>query len=141
MTPWVYEDVEVKSLEDVPKGAVGFIYLISNIDGQCYIGKKSFYSTVTRPPLKGTKRKRKVTKESKWLTYKSSNKLVKEWQDWEITKRVIINYAYTKKHLTYLECHALFSLNVLRSDVFLNDNILGKFFSSDLDFLPNEEVK
>ena len=140
MKPWVYEDVKVNSIEDVPKGAVGFIYLISNVDGLCYIGKKSFYSTTTRPPLKGTRSKRKVTKESNWLTYKSSNKVVKDWPEWEITKRVIINYAYTKKHLTYLECHALFTLNVLRSDVFLNDNILGKFFGSDLDFIPNEEV-
>ena len=141
MKPWVYEGEEVNSIEDVPKGATGFIYLISNVEGKCYIGKKSLYSTVTRPPLKGTRRKRKVTKESNWLTYKSSNKLVKEWQDYEITKRVIINYAYTKKHLTYLECHALFTLNVLRSDTFLNDNISGKFFSSDLDFLPDEEIK
>ena len=140
MKPWVYEDEEVNSIEDVPKGATGFIYLISNVDGLCYIGKKSLYSTITRPALKGTRKKRKVTKESNWLTYKSSNKVVKEWPEWEITKRVIINYAYTKKHLTYLECHALFTLNVLRSDVFLNDNILGKFFGSDLDFIPNEEV-
>ncbi len=79
MKPWVYEGEEVNSIEDVPKGATGFIYLISNVEGKCYIGKKSLYSTVTRPPLKGTRRKRKVTKESNWLTYKSSNKLVKEW--------------------------------------------------------------
>ena len=77
MTPWLYEDKEVKSLDDVPKGATGFIYLISNVDGQCYIGKKSLYSTVTRPPLKGTRKKRKVTKPSNWLTYKSSNKVVR----------------------------------------------------------------
>jgi hypothetical protein len=138
MIPWTYEGEEIKSLEDVPKGAVGFIYLITNLDGYWYVGKKSLFSTVTRPPLKGQRAKRKVTKESKWLLYKSSNKTVKEWEDWEINNRTIINWAYTKKHLTYLECHALFSLNVLRNEKSLNDNILGKFFSSDLDFLPNE---
>ena len=139
---WKYEDKEVLSLDDVPKGAVGFIYIIVDSEGYFYIGKKSFYSTITRPPLKGTKRKRKVTKESSWLNYKSSNKTVKEWEDWEIKNKTIINYAYTKKHLTYLECHALFTLNCLRNKMCLNDNILGKFFSSDLDFLPdNEEVK
>ncbi len=138
MKPWVYEGKEITSLEDVPKGAVGFIYLITNVDGYWYIGKKSLFSTTTRPPLKGTKRKRKVTKESKWTSYKSSNKTVKEWADWEINNKTIIHWAYTKKHLTYLECHALFSLNVLRNEMCLNDNILGKFFSSDLDFLPNE---
>ena len=137
MKPWVYEDKEITSLEDVPRGAVGFIYLITNVDGYWYIGKKSLFSTTTRPPLKGTKRKRKVTKESKWTTYKSSNKIVKEWPEWEIENRTIINWAYTKKHLTYLECHALFSLNVLRNEMCLNDNIQGRFFSSDLDFLPD----
>lgn len=137
MVPWKYEDRKILSLDDVPEGAVSFIYLISNVEGLHYIGKKSLYSTVTRPPLKGTRKKRKVTKQSKWLTYKSSNKIVKEWEDWEITNRTIINWAYTKKHATYLECHALFTLNVLKSDVFLNDNIQGRFFSSDLDFLPD----
>jgi len=137
MVPWIYDGRKILSLDDVPEGAVSFIYLISNVEGLHYIGKKSLYSTVTRPPLKGTRKKRKVTKQSKWLTYKSSNKIVKEWEDWEITNRTIINWAYTKKHATYLECHALFSLNVLKSDVFLNDNIQGRFFSSDLDFLPD----
>ncbi len=138
MVPWIYDGRKILSLDDVPEGAVSFIYLISNVEGLHYIGKKSLYSTVTRPPLKGTRKKRKVTKQSKWLTYKSSNKIVKEWEDWEITNRTIINWAYTKKHATYLECHALFTLNVLKSDVFLNDNIQGRFFSSDLDFLPND---
>lgn len=135
---WLYEGVEVKSIKDVPQGAVGFIYIILGVEGHWYIGKKSFYSIITRPPLKGHKKKRRMTKESNWLQYKSSNKSVAQWQDWEIQHKTIINYAYTKKHLTYLECHALFSLNVLRNDKCLNDNILGKFFTSDLDFLPNE---
>ena len=137
MKNWTYEEEEITSLEQVPEGAIGFIYLMTNVDGHFYIGKKSLYSTVTRPPLKGTRAKRKITKESKWLDYKSSNKVVKDWEDYEIVNKTIINWAYTKKHLTYLECHALFSLNVLRNPMCMNDNILGKFFSTDLDFLPD----
>ena len=139
MKPWIYQGKEIKSTDDFPnKEAIGFIYLVKNIYGYWYIGKKNIYSHITKPPLKGYKRRRKLTKESNWLTYKSSNKSVKDWEDFEFESRIIIDFAYTKKHLTYLETHALFTLNVLKCDVFLNDNILGKFFSSDLDFLPND---
>jgi hypothetical protein len=141
MKPWIYQGKEIKSTDDFPnKEAIGFIYLVKNIYGYWYIGKKNIYSNITKPPLKGYKRRRKMTKESNWLTYKSSNKSVKDWEDFEFESRIIIDFAYTKKHLTYLECHALFSLNVLRNDMCLNDNILGKFFSGDLINLPNEET-
>ena len=36
-----------------------------------------------------------------------------------------------KKHLTYLECKHQFTLGVLESSEYLNDNILGKFFDKD----------
>ena len=87
MKKWKYEEEEITSLEQVPEGAIGFIYLMTNVDGHFYIGKKSLYSTVTRPPLKGTRAKRKITKESKWLDYKSSNKVVKDWEDYEIVRQ------------------------------------------------------
>jgi len=43
----------------------GFIYKITNAEtDEYYIGRKNFYSTTTKQPLKGKKRKRKITKES-----------------------------------------------------------------------------
>ena len=132
MKPWIYEGEEIYSIEQVPEGVFGFIYFVKNIYGYWYIGKKSLYSYTTKPPLKGKTRRRKFKNESNWLAYKSSNASVKEWQDWEYESRIIINWAYSKKELTYLETHALFSLNVLKDPNSLNSNILGKFFPGDI---------
>lgn len=141
MINWKYEGKEITGMDGVPDKAVGFIYLVQNIYDYWYIGKKSLYSNITKPPLKGFKRRRKITKESNWVDYKSSNKSIKDWESWEFKSRIIINWAYTKKHLTYLECHAQFSMNCLTNDMCLNDNILGKFYSGDLVNLPSDEIK
>ena len=51
----------------------GFIYKIVNTnDNTYYFGKKVFWNSIKRKPLKGTKRVRKDTRESKWKTYTSS---------------------------------------------------------------------
>jgi hypothetical protein len=141
MINWKYQGKEITNMDGVPDKAVGFIYLVQNIYDYWYIGKKNLYSNITKPPLKGMKRRRKMTKESNWLGYKSSNKSVKDWEAWEYKSRIIIDWAFTKKHLTYLECHAQFSMNCLTNDMCLNDNILGKFYSGDLVNLPTDEIK
>ena len=132
MVPWKYKNETVSSIEDVPKGATGFLYVITDVSGFFYIGKKALYSTVTRKPLKGTKAKRKVTKISKWLEYCSSNKYFKGLESWEIVDRTIIEFAYTKKHLSFIETEALFSLQVLRNPMSKNRNIGGKWFPADI---------
>jgi len=46
--------------------------------------------------------------------------------------RKIIYLAPNKKLLTYYECKYLFQLGVLENpDEWINDNILGKFFTKD----------
>ena len=132
MVNWTYQKKVITSIDQVPEGAVGFTYIISLVDGRWYIGRKGLTSTVTRPALKGTKRKRKIIKQSDWLTYKSSNKAIKDLDDFEINSRTIIEFAYTRKHLTYLECHALFTLNVLSNPLSINGNIQGRFFPIDI---------
>ena len=47
-------------------------------------------------------------------------------------KREILEFAFKKKHLTYLETKYLFTNNVLENNEYINDNILGKFFRKDL---------
>ena len=43
---WLYENKEVKSLEDLPEKAFGFIYKTINVQtGKFYIGKK-FYKNL-----------------------------------------------------------------------------------------------
>ena len=46
-------------------------------------------------------------------------------------ERVILQFAYSKKELTYLENKWLFSMAVLESDSYLNDNIEGRYFKKD----------
>ena len=55
----------------------GFVYRITNLtNGMDYIGRKYFKTVRKLNPLKGFKRKRKVTKETDWQDYwGSSNRL------------------------------------------------------------------
>ena len=128
----------IQSIEDMPKDTIGFVYEIKDKDNEwVYIGKKNLYSYRTLPPLKGYKRKRKVTKESNWKDYYSSNKIVQEWvkqNGKESVKRTILQFSPTKKLLTYYENKMLYCHSVIEpGSIYLNDNISGKLFRNDFD--------
>lgn len=126
---WIYKNKEVKELADIPEGSIGFVYLIINQEtGEYYLGKKNIYSQRTLPPLKGTKRKRKVIKEADWVKYQSSNPTVKQWVS---PYKEIIEYCKNKKLLTYREMQALVCMSALEDDKCLNENVLGKFYKGD----------
>lgn len=143
---WTYKIDEhlvapIESLQDIPEGAIGFVYMIRHNEDlltkdrstdSWYIGKKSLYSHRTLPPLKGQKRKRKIVKESDWINYQSSNK---EVQQWPTQFKRILQYAYSKKELTYLETKYLFNYNALEDKNSLNGNILAKFYKGEFDKL------
>ena len=136
---WNYQGTEF-----IPAGDnYGFVYLLTFDDGTQYIGKKNFYTYVKLPALKSGKQrpgstriaKNKngkrvffdiVQKESNWKTYKSSSKLI---GDRTIVSKEILQLASSKRNLTYLETKYLFTYGVLESTNFLNENILGKFYS------------
>lgn len=129
----------------------GFIYRITLLDEtrtiKYYIGKKNFF-TIRRTKVrknklpraghirffkKITNRKRVEYEEFKdemnWQTYIGSsthtlNKVV--------LKKEILEIAYNQRYLTYAEAKYQFANNVLEDDLYLNDNILGKFFRSQL---------
>ena len=122
-----------KELNEVPKGAVGFVYKIINRDTQeYYIGKKLFQKKVTRPPLKGYKRKRVEFKESDWRTYQGSNEIVKEWKN---VRKEILYICYDKINLTYYEAKELFCECAIENhnNLCINGNILGKFFRGRIE--------
>lgn len=134
---WHYKDKVIESIEDMPKGTFGFIYEVLHIpSGRRYIGKKVLEFNRTLPPLKGTKRKRKVVKESDWKTYYGSHKeikdLIKENKQDEF-RREILMYVPSKKLLTYYETKFLFIKEVLEpnGNSYINDNILAKFYRKD----------
>jgi len=141
---WCYQDKVIESIEDMPKGTFGFIYEVQHIPtGRRYIGKKVLEFNRTLPPLKGTKRKRKVVKESDWKTYYGSHKeikdLIKENKQDEF-RREILMYVPSKKLLTYYETKFLFIKEVLEpnGNSYINDNILAKFYRKDF---RNEATK
>ena len=146
---WLYKNEEINSLEDFPPNTFGFVYRVYHEPtGKAYIGKKVLQFNrkvkLTKKDLvlyegqPGRKPSyKRVTKESDWKTYYGSNKVLLELLETEPKenfKRNIIALADNKKYLTYLETKYLFVYGVLENpEEFFNDNILGKFFTRDLD--------
>ena len=136
---WIYKSKEFTET-DIPEGAVGFIYeMISIIDGKLvrYIGKKNFYADVkvklgkkampTDKRLKTYKRVRKAT----FMNYYSSNDILKKaHKDGIAIKREIIMICYSPTELTYQEAKHLFCKDVLEDPLYLNSNILGRFYKT-----------
>ena len=95
-----------------------------------YIGKKKFWSKVTRPPLKGRKNKRRSVKESDWKLYHGSSDEVKqlvESRGPDRFQRKIIRLCKTLGEMTYYEMKAQFDREVLlKPDEYYNAFIGGK---------------
>lgn len=104
--------------------AFGFVYLITNLtNNKKYIGCKMLQKVIKRKPLKGKKNKRYETIESDWKTYtSSSNELNKDIESLgkENFKFEIIDFAYSKSHLKYLEAKYQFDNDVLLSESWYN---------------------
>lgn len=113
---WYYKGKEFNS-EDIPTGAIGFVYEITDtVTGMKYIGKKFFFSTKTLPPLKGTKKKRKKVTESDWKTYCGSSETVKSLvleNGRERFHREILRICYSKTELSYMELKEQMDKDVL----------------------------
>ena len=138
---WLYRNKEINEISDLPNNAFGFVYQTTHLPtNKKYIGKKSLMYNLKkklgkkekalwegkgRPPMY-----KRVLKESDWKNYYGSHSFIKEANEEDLT-REILEIAYHKKELTYLECKYQFTLGVLESRSYLNDNILGKFFDKD----------
>ena len=121
---------ENSTWENVPENIeewFGFVYRISRINAKegerkHYIGKKQFWSNQKRPPLKGQKRSRRVTKESDWRKYySSSNELKEDLKKYgkENFKREILELTTCKWESAYLELMWQLKENaILREDYY-----------------------
>jgi len=136
------------SYEEFPENTYGYVYQTTHLPtGKKYIGKKTLiysqkkklgkkelalYEGKGRPP-----KFKIVQKESDWKTYYGSHEFIKtsikEGKQDEF-QREILQLAFSKKELTYLENKWLFSQAVLESEEYLNDNIEGRYFKKD--FFP-----
>ena len=146
---WLYNGREITDISQFPPNTFGFVYQVITPEGKKYVGKKVLYHNqkkkLTKVELaeqtgRGRKKSYKIVqKESDWKKYIGSNaKLKRQITEGEVTKdnlkRQILEIALNKKHLTYLETKYLFQMEVLENpDQYYNDNILGKFFTSDFD--------
>lgn len=125
---WYYDNLAV---EEPPEGAIGFVYLITNItNDKKYIGKKLFTFSKTKQ-VKGKKKRIRV--ESDWRTYYGSNddlkKDVIELGE-EFFKREILYYCKTKGMCNYLEAKEQFNRSVLERTDYYNSWISVKVHRS-----------
>lgn len=142
---WTYEDAPFTEL---PPDVFGFVYLITYTDGTHYIGKKQCISEITLPALKNGKVRPEAThrigrnisgkrvqfdvirRETVWKKYCGSSKLT---ADKTIEYKTIIQLAYSKRQLTYLEVKYLFGYEAIEDESFMNDNISGRFFRGNIN--------
>ena len=126
----------------------GYVYMTTNLEnGRQYIGKKIFKHTTNKklgkkelaslPTQRGrAPSKKKIIKESDWKTYYGSADEVKQWVKStppEKLQRIVLRLCHSSKELTYYETKYMFDYNVLADDkIWVNSNILGKFFPKDL---------
>jgi hypothetical protein len=131
--PWNHNG---QSVLEPPEGFYGFVYEITNkISGRKYIGKKFFWSRVSKPPLKGKTRRRRSIKESDWKTYYGSNKELQE----DVKEHGVSNFDRTILHLcaskgecTYYECKYQFQNLVLEDSSYYNEWIICKVHSKHI---------
>jgi len=118
---WSYQG---KTIEEIPEGYIGFVYIITNIKtGQKYIGKKLAQFKRSKPPLKGKRLKRRSVVESDWRDYwGSSDRLNADVQALgeENFTREILYLCKSKAEMSYLEAREQFERRVLESDDYYN---------------------
>ena len=141
---WLYENKEIKVIEDLPEKVFGFVYKTINKEtGKFYIGKKFIFHNTKKKIGKEQKAKNKlinvwkdfeyIVKESDWKSYYGSAKELKE----DITnfgkenfERNILKLCYSSKELNYWETAYQFKEDVLLVDSYC-DNIAGRYFRKD----------
>ena len=152
---WMYRERVITSIKDMPQGTYGFVYEVWHKPTDTkYIGKKVLYfernKKLGKKALEILKEERaeqglrgrvplkqKVITESDWKDYYGSQKeiiaLSKKDNAGENWQKKILEFAPNKKLLTYYETKYLFNSEVLENshNAYINDNILGKFFTRD----------
>jgi len=112
---WIYESKEFTS--EMIGDYYGFVYEITDTDNnKKYIGKKWFWSTKKKPPLKGKTRKRIVKSESDWQKYFGSSeevKLLVEESGESRFRREILKLCKTKGECSYWELKYQMEFDVL----------------------------
>ena len=124
---------------------LGFVYLVTAPSGKKYVGKKLFWSSTKKKPLKGNKNNRLGKKESDWKKYfGSSNELKKELAE---TKgvgwtREIIHLWKGKCWGAFAEMKVQLALNAFVREDFYNKmiNVRLGVFPKDIPYAEIDEL-
>ncbi len=112
---WLYNEEEFTT--EAIADNVGFVYEIYDKQTEMlYIGKKRFWSKVSKPPLKGRKRRRRSLKESDWQDYYGSSEQVKtlvEESGKDRFSRRILRLCKTLGEMSYYEAKIQFKTDAL----------------------------
>jgi len=140
---WTYKTHKIGDITQFPENTFGFVYIVTHKPtGKAYIGKKVLFHNKKKRLGKKPTYKLEV-KESDWMNYYGSQKDIKqlllEGKKDEF-ERIILKMCPNKKALTYFEIKYQMIYQVLeKPNEFFNDNILGKFFTKDLDDVEFED--
>jgi len=129
---WIYNGEEFTS--EMIGDYLGFVYLLTDThNDKKYIGKKKFWSKVTKAPLKGKTRKRRSVKESDWANYFGSSAetqaLVEEFGPGRF-RREILHLCETAGVMGYLELKEQMDREVLLDDSYYNGIIQARIHRS-----------
>jgi hypothetical protein len=118
---WIYNG---KELVEIPKGYIGFTYLITNItNNKKYLGKKVFYFSKIKK-IKGKQKHYKIV--SDWQTYYGSSPALLadiEKLGKDKFKREIMYLCTDKTQLSYLELKEQVLRGALETEEYYNDFI------------------
>ena len=152
---WTYKTHKIGDITQFPEKTFGFVYIVTHKPTKkAYIGKKVLFHNKKQKigkreleKLQGVVGRRPsyrlIVKESDWMNYYGSQKDIKqlllEGKKDEF-ERIILKMCPNKKSLTYFEIKYQMIYQVLeKPDEFFNDNILGKFFTRDLEDIKFED--
>ena len=124
---WFFHNTGEEFTEDDMSDHFGFVYMITHVKtGRKYIGKK-FFSKAGYKQVKG--KRKKIRKNSDWLTYWGSNKELQE----EVKvngeseySREILHLCKSRSECSYWETFEIFSRHALLSDGYYNSWVTCK---------------
>ena len=131
---WLYKG---EPFETVPTDYTGFVYHITFATGQCYIGRKIFWSA-KKKIIKGKTKRLKV--ESDWKKYYGSSDYIKTLltDSKEGVIREIVRLCKSKSEMAYYESKLIFESDALLKPNYINRWITCQINSKNLEYLNNE---
>ncbi len=130
---WYFGD---KPFLEPTEHMTGYVYEIRDIaNHKLYIGKKLFWTTTKKPPLKGKTRSRYKRSQSNWREYYSSNRALQEQVETygpEAFERNILVLCYSKSDMSWWETKIQMDRDVLRDPQYYNQIIACKITSRGL---------